>query len=73
MRRELRPDLIVWSPDKPEHLPRTWKAWQEKKAHWGGGWKAVAGTMQTWHVRPTDTELQRLPRIKDHRWVVGPC
>lgn len=72
MRRELRPDLIVWSPDKPEVLPRRWKVWQEKKDPWGTGFGSVPGTVSFWNVKPTDTELKRLPKVKDHRWVVGP-
>lgn len=73
MRRELRPDLIIWEPDRPESAPRTWKVWQEKKDPWGGGFGSVPGTVQTWHVRPSDAELLRLPQTKNHRWVVGPC
>ena len=72
MRRELRPDLIIWSPDKPEDLPRRWKCWQERKDPWGTRFGSVPGTVIFWNVKPTDTELKRLPKVKDHRWVIGP-
>lgn len=70
MRIEVRPDVILWTPDKLESMPRRWKCWQEKKG-WTG-WSAVPGTVSFWNQRPTDPELKRLPKKKDHRWVVGP-
>lgn len=73
MRSELRPDLIVWTPDRPESHPRLWKAWQERKNAWGTGWSAVPGTVKNWPQRPTDKALLALPQTKNHRWVVGPA
>ena len=72
MRTEIRPDVILWTPDKPESDSRRWKCWQERRDAWGTGWGAVAGTVSTWNEKPSTPELKRLPKIKNHRWVIGP-
>lgn len=72
MRIEVRPDVILWTPDKPEGLPRRWKCWQERLSSWGGRWSAVPGTVAFWNAKPSEQELKRLPKLKNHRWVVGP-
>lgn len=72
MRTKVRDDVILWTPDKPESLPRRWKCWQEVKSNCGPGFVPVPGTVAFWNQRPTTPELLRLPRAKGHRWVVGP-
>ena len=72
MRTELRPDLIVWEPDTPDSRERRWKAWQEAKNEWGGGWRGVPGSVRHFAHRPENSEILALPKRKGHRWVVGP-